>query len=49
MVIAAAPLTVTGLSAAFASAGQASVCQPDGTGCTKADTYDDARLPWVRA
>lgn len=32
-------LTLTGLSAVTATASSASVCQPDGTGCTKAGTY----------
>lgn len=39
IVTAAALLTFTGLSALTATASSASVCQPDGTGCTKAGTY----------
>lgn len=38
-VIAAALLTLAGVSAVTATASSASVCQPDGTGCTKAGTY----------
>jgi Cutinase len=39
VVIAAALLTLTGASNATATASLASVCQPNGTGCTKAGTY----------
>jgi hypothetical protein len=39
VVILAAILTLTGVSAVTAIAGSASVCQSDGTGCTKAGTY----------
>jgi hypothetical protein len=39
IVIVAALLTLTGVSVATATASEASVCQPNGTGCTKAGTY----------
>jgi hypothetical protein len=39
VVIAATLLTLSGVSAGTATANSASVCQPDGTGCTKAGTY----------
>lgn len=39
IVIGAALLTLTGVSAVTATAGSASVCEPDGTGCTKAGAY----------
>lgn len=39
IVIVAALLTLTGASIGTAAASGASVCQPNGTGCTKAGTY----------
>lgn len=39
IVIVSALLTLAGVSAVTATASSASVCQPDGTGCTKAGTY----------
>jgi hypothetical protein len=39
IIIVAALLTLTGASIATATASRASVCQPNGTGCTKAGTY----------
>ncbi len=39
VVIVAALLTLTGASIVTATVSSASVCQPDGTGCTKAGTY----------
>jgi hypothetical protein len=39
IVITAALLTLAGLSVATATAGSASVCEPDGLGCTPAGTY----------
>jgi hypothetical protein len=39
IVIVAALLTLTGVSVVTATASSASVCQPDGKGCTKAGTY----------
>ena len=39
IVIAAMLLTLTGVSAVTATASSASVCQPNGTGCTKAGIY----------
>jgi hypothetical protein len=39
IIIAAGLLSLTAVSAVTATASQASVCQPNGTGCTKAGTY----------
>src|ERR1035438_10181973 len=39
IVIVAALLTLAGVSAVYAPASLASVCQPNGIGCTKAGTY----------
>ena len=39
VVIVAALLTLAGVSAVTATASSASVCEPDGTGCTPAGTY----------
>ncbi len=39
IVIAAALLTLSAVSAVTATASSASVCEPDGTGCTQAGTY----------
>jgi len=39
IVIAATLLTITAVSAVTATASSASVCQPNGTGCTQAGTY----------
>jgi hypothetical protein len=39
IVFAAALLTLTGVCVATATAGSASVCQPNGSGCTAAGTY----------
>ncbi len=38
-IVAAVLLISAGTSVAFASASSASVCRPNGTGCTKAGTY----------
>ncbi len=39
VVIVAALLTLAGVSAVTATASSASVCEPNGTGCTQAGTY----------
>jgi Peptidase A4 family len=39
VIIAAALLTLVGVSAVSATASSASVCEPNGSGCTKAGTY----------